>query len=155
MSSHADCLAVMQPSDGMPQRREKDIDSKCNSLAENQQSSKMDQSAQICFGSWSDAFDECEVVMPPPKILVGRGLRSRPHAKSEKSQSAVSNGARVSCDNSVDAAGTANESRSHPSTRAWHNRRVGSSLLESEGKDRVQWTSIARSAEFEAFLQDL
>ena len=94
-------------------------------------------SNQICFGRWSAAFCENDAALPPPKILVSRELRC------------------TLCEKTVGAAGSVIKPSPYPSTRAWHNRCVGSMLLESKDKNRGQWTPISRTAEFETFLQDL
>ena len=79
MSNHPANETCMQPCDDMTQHGKIHQHSGRN-CKDNQYFSQEPQPTQICFGSWSDAFDESEVALPPPKIFVGRGLRSRPQA---------------------------------------------------------------------------
>jgi hypothetical protein len=110
------------------------------------------QPTQTCFGSWSAAFDQSEFAMPPPRILVGRELRSRPRAKYVLVVTPLPGD---TSQKTVDAVTKPCQCPSYPSTRAWHNRCVGSSLLESGGSDRDAWASTSRSAEFDAYLLGL
>ena len=150
MSNHAKRPAsanttVIGESDAMPHHAKHrcDLVDGWNS-EEHQCNSTISQPIQLCFESWSSAFDENDAAMPPPKILIGRGHRSRPQAKS-----ATVNPPGYMCD----AASPVLKSCSNLTTRARHNRCVGSSLLEAKYRDT--WTSTTRSAEFEVFLQGL
>jgi hypothetical protein len=134
--------------ESMDQHAESDADNDFYT-EEHQRSSKATYPTQICFGSWSAAFEEGEIAMPPPKILIGRGLRSRPQAILASTDSYDD----VVCEISMDIVATGTKLCPLPSTRSWHNRRVGHSLLESEGNNRNRSISIARPAEFETFLK--
>ena len=119
---------------------------------EHEFSSATSEPTQICFESWSAAFDASDFVLPPPRMLVGRELRSRPRTKPLL---VVTPPPGDMCQKKVDADIKESPYPPYPSTRAWHNRSVGSSLLESEGSDRDQWASISRSVEFDVFLLGL